>query len=137
MITGVETAGLILAVFPILVQGLKAYAQGINTIRLWRSHLRILRQFARDIEGERVVYLNTLEELFIGIASSEEELTQLLDNPGGDLWRQEEYNFKLHARLDHSYDTYVSRLLDLLEALNTLSKKLGISNGGTKDLVGL
>jgi hypothetical protein len=126
MVTGLETAGLILAAFPLLVHGLTAYSKGVNTIRDWRGYRRILRQYARDLEGERVVYLNTLEELFIGIAPSEEELKQLIDNAGGPLWQNQEYDLKLRTRLDHAYDAYLLKLLALRELLETLSTKLDI-----------
>jgi hypothetical protein len=135
MVTGVETAGLILAAFPLLVSGLTAYSKGVSTIRDWHGYRRILRQYARDIEGERVAFLNTLEELFIGIARSEDEVKLLIENAGGPVWRNDDYDSKLRARLDRSYDIYLSKLSDLREALETLIKKLDIPFGKVSSTV--
>lgn len=135
MVTGIETAGVILAAFPILINGLTAYSKGVSRIRDWYGYRRILGQYTRDLAGEKVVYLNTLEELFEGIASSEDELRHLIEDPGGPVWQSEDYNQKLRTRLDHSYDSYISKLHDLRQTLEDFREKLNIIPGKSYDTV--
>lgn len=74
MATGVETAGLVLAVFPLVVKGMQYYAEGLQTIQFWRRYRRELQNHARRIKTQWVRYLNTIELLFGGIVGSDEEL---------------------------------------------------------------
>ena len=74
MVTGVETAGLVLAVFPLVVKGMQYYAEGLQTIQYWRRYRRELQNHARRIKTQWVRYLNTIELLFEGIVGSDEEL---------------------------------------------------------------
>ena len=131
MVTGVETAGLVLAAFPIIVSGLSCYVQGIQTIRYWRRFRRELTVYAQTLETQRICYLNTLEELLDGIVASDEELAALLSDPKGDAWHKPEYKERLQARLEHSYDTYFLTLTNMIEALVDLGEKLGIDVKGT------
>ena len=38
MVTGVETAGLVLGAFPIVIEGLKFYTSGVRTIKDIKEH---------------------------------------------------------------------------------------------------
>jgi len=52
MVTGVEAAGLTLAVFPLLIRGLKAYheeAQSFWSLRNWK---RVLSEIIRELDVE-------------------------------------------------------------------------------------
>jgi len=67
MVTGVEIAGLALATFPIAVDGLRRMVEGVETIKYWRRYRVKLEEYACDLEAGRVYYLDTLEELLMGI----------------------------------------------------------------------
>ena len=38
MATGIETAGLVLAAFPLVVKGLGAYVDGVRMIKYWKRY---------------------------------------------------------------------------------------------------
>ena len=110
MVTGIEVAGIALAVFPIVVNGLSHFAEGVETIKSWRRYRRELTGYARTLESQRIWYLDTIEELLDGIVHSEEELAALSHDPGGDAWQRPEYEAKLKRRLDHSYNPYMANM---------------------------
>lgn len=130
MATGVEIAGLALAAFPIVVKGLTSYVDGIGRIRVWRRWRRELADYKRTLETQRISYLDTLEELLDGIVHTDQELKFLIEEPGGSLWRKPEYDERLRARLDHSYDSYLATIHELLDTLDVVQKKLGLDQYG-------
>ena len=61
MMSCIEAAGLVLAVFPMVVSGLQQFTKGLETIKDWKRHHRELSKYARTLETQRIVYLNTIE----------------------------------------------------------------------------
>ena len=130
MVTGVETAGLVLASFPLVVNGLTRYVDGVQTIRYWRRFRRELASYARKLENQRVWYLDTLEELFDGIVQSNDELAALVNDPVGPSWKKAGYEKQLRMRLGQSYDHYLDTLADIVATLEDMRDKLGVQAPG-------
>lgn len=131
--SGFEVAGLVLAVFPIVVRGLQQVTDGVETIKSWKRYRRELGKYSRVLETQRIVYLNTIEGLFEGIIQSNEaneELEELMENPAIALSDKPQYEESLRNRLGRSYDNYLLIMKDMLEALRKLRKELGIDEQG-------
>ena len=128
--SGFEIAGLVLAVFPIVVKGLSQFTEGVETIKSWKGYKRELAKYSRTLETERNVYLNTIERLFEGIIESNEELDELLEDPAGAFSQKPQYEEELKDRLGRSYDNYLLVMTDMLEALRKLRMELGIDEQG-------
>lgn len=130
MASGLEIAGLVLAAFPLVIKGLGCYIDGVETMILWRRYRRQLADYQRQIETQRIWYLDTLEELLDGIVGTDAELTLLVADPGGVAWQKPEYDRRLRTRLDHSYEPYIATIRNLLDALQTIKEKLGLDASG-------
>ena len=130
MVTGVETAGLVLATFPLVVEGLSHYVKGLQKIRSWRKFRLLLENYARQVKNQQVWYLDTLEQLFDGIVKSDEELAELVKDPAGDHWRKAGCETRLRLRLDHSYDHYMLTLKHMMDALTALAAKVAVLPSG-------
>lgn len=126
MVTGFEIAGIALGSFPIAVDTLRRMIEGVETIKYWRRYRNKLEDYACDLEVARAYYLDTLEELLMGIVDSDTELKALLDEPGGLAWRTPEYERNLRRRLDRSYDIYLQILYRLRDALIDIKEKARI-----------
>ena len=100
----IEAAGLVLAVFPIVVSGLQHFTEGLETIKNWRRYHRELSKYARTLETQRIVYLNTIERLFEGIIESNDEFERLMSDPGLAISSNPKYEKRLTSRLGRSYD---------------------------------
>lgn len=120
MVTGIETAGLALAVFPIVVGGLKFYADGARTIKdMWRYE-GTLKSISRELGMEKCKFENTCTLLLEDVLS-DSHLTHLMENPGGPLWGADDLQETLKSRLRPAT---VPRYLEAIEALALALKNL-------------
>ena len=128
--SGIEVAGIALAVFPVLIHGITRFIDGVQTIRYWRRYRVRLQDYADIMETQRVYYQDTLEELLTGIVQSEDEIRDLMELPGGSIWKKAEYEHKLKQRLGHSHAVYLKMADRMVNALSSMCEKLGIDPSG-------
>ncbi|KAL8681311.1 MAG: hypothetical protein Q9186_002575 [Xanthomendoza sp. 1 TL-2023] len=129
--SGIEVAGLALAVFPILINGLNHVVDGIETAKRWKRYRVKLKDYADELETASVYFFDTLDELLGDIVTSDGELALLLDNPGGMAWKQIKYEERLRKRLDRSHSSYLKTVSKLAKALQAMCDRLGVDSAGT------
>ena len=128
--SGVEVAGLTLAIFPLVLKGLGGFVEGVDQVKRWRSYRRELANYTREISTQRVVYLATLEQLLDGIILSDTAFASMLLDPKGPQWKDPEYEQRLKIRLAYLYQPYIDTTKFLVESLEQLRDKLGIGSTG-------
>ena len=100
VVTGIETAGLVLGAFPLVIEGLKVYIKGVSTMKDMKRYESILGQFKRDIEMESTHFEDTCYQLLQHMVLPENAtLDNLIASPGGNLWKAEELQHALLRRL--------------------------------------
>ena len=129
MVTGIETAGLVLAAFPIAVHALQNWIDGLRTLQKFRRIYRELENYSQILDTENVTFLNTLETLLTDLVHYE-DLPLMLAQPTGICWKNPVYEDKLRHRLDRSYDSFMSTIEKMSQALQKFKEKLGISDDG-------
>jgi hypothetical protein len=129
-----DVAGLVLAVFPIVVNGLSGFANAVGTIKVLHGYHRELARYARNFQVAQTVYVDTITELMADIAESDLELKELIDDGGASLWKEPKYDAKLRARLDQSYNIYLEMIVDMLEALDEVRQKLGFAGDSNTEV---
>ena len=129
MITGVETAGLILAAFPLLISALEHYQEGFETLGDWWKFRTEFLAFVHVIDRQAILFNENLEELLSPIITSEGEMGILLQEPLGKAWKTPELEAKLQDRLPKSYEAYRNTIEDMKACMDVLEKKLGIKDG--------
>ena len=127
MVTGVEAAGLALASFPLIIEGLKIYLAGLETIRRWRHYVKTLGDLVRRVSMERRKFKNTCTELLWDLVGAD-ELESLLESPGVSGWK--DVQASLRERLEHSFDDFLKAVIDMAERLNDLKEKLELNDNG-------
>ena len=70
--SGIEAAGLALAVFPVLVTGINQMAAGIETIRRFKNYKLKLKEYAFALDSAHVYFFDTLEVLLTDIVCDQE-----------------------------------------------------------------
>lgn len=123
MVTGVEAAGLALAVFPLVIEGMKTYASGARSIKDMMEYEGILKQYSREIKMEKVQFENTCYQLLEDMLSTEEStFHELMSDPKHAKWREEE----LHSALSNRLRTTESVALfeDAVEELSSILNEL-------------
>ena len=133
--SGIEVAGIALAVFPIILDGISHFVEGIETVRRWRHYRIRLLSYADVIETQKVYYLDTLEGLLIDLVDSEDDMAHLMAEPGGMFWQKTEYARKLKQRLHRSYHVFIKAMKDMLQNLSAMCRKLGIGTAGEVRLI--
>ncbi|KAI9887959.1 MAG: hypothetical protein M1823_000216 [Watsoniomyces obsoletus] len=122
---GVETAGLVLATFPLIISYLEHYRKGCKTIKLWWKYRPAYIEFSHTIGIQNVLYRENLEELLSPIVPGN-ELESLLADPRGEAWHQDDLEDALRARLPKSYDYYCEIIGRVHTVMRRLGEKLGI-----------
>ena len=132
--SGVETAGIVLAILPLLVNQLDNYVQGLETIKSFRTR-RYRATFGRyltKLETQQVILLNTLEQALEDVVDYEEDVSELIHNPRGSLWNNVQFQKQLLKKLDRNYEPFVKTMTDLADLLEQLATKLGLPSTDCK-----
>jgi hypothetical protein len=144
MVTGVETAGIVLAVLPLLIEALKAYKEGLEKTRLIasltsKSRRRLTIKIERLIlrlGAQRVHFESNLTKLF-RLAAPEAELERLPHAFDDPLWSGET-GMKIKTYLSRSspvpFDAFIGTirlyegyLKDIAQHLRYISRPRGVS----------
>lgn len=125
MPTGIEAAGLALAVFPIVVQGVGFYVDGARKVKDLKDHRRVLKRLARDLKVECFCFEEVCVRLLEGMVSAG-EATLLLK---GDGWGDIEFQVKLRERLgQEAAETFTELTEELFSSLKLLEDDLGFND---------
>jgi hypothetical protein len=135
MITGVETAGLVLAAFPLVLSVLQRYREGLEPLGDWWRYRRNVLKFTRTVGTQQIIFLENVEMLLGPIVVSNSEMNQLLNNPGGVGWSKPELAKRLEGRLPNSYNAYMNIINDMKCALEKLKTELGIIDAIKVDII--
>lgn len=118
MVTGVETAGLVVGSLPLVLKAVQTYVEGIavgKRAKNYRKEIEILRNTLRIYVR---IYENNLTFVLTGLVP-EVDMAAYVANGRGDVWRKSVFESGLKLRLGSSYDIY----LDTLNEINRLSKE--------------
>ena len=130
IMSGIEVAGIALAVFTVAINGISHFVEGMETIKYWRRYRIKLQGYAASMKAQKVFYLDTLEALFADIVESDEDLVVMMAEPGGLAWQRADYDKRLRQRLHRSYDVYLDVIRSMLNDLDSLCGQLGLSSTG-------
>ena len=116
MVTGVETAGLVLGAFPIVIEGLEYYISCARKVKEISHHKDVLRQFMRDIKTEMTIFEDTWYQL-TGYDPFQVQAGKLLDS-----WAPK---FPTHLRSNsiESIEIVCQGMKDVLEGLQQKFQK--------------
>ena len=121
-----EFAGIALAVFPLVIQGISNLVQAASTAKRFKHYHRELKRDARMIENEWTGFQLSIENLVSCIGYSYEDSQALLKDPGGSAWRDAKFRKQLQAYMDDSYRPFVQTIEELVDDLELLCEKLKI-----------
>lgn len=121
MVTGVEVAGLALAIFPVVLRCLQFYLKSFQEAKKWWRYIKVAKSLIQDLEMEKMKFENICEELLFEIVEPA-ELDLLLAQPGGPRWQIPHLQIALKNGLGRSFGIYletVSAVKDTLDSLQT------------------
>ncbi|KAF1986003.1 hypothetical protein K402DRAFT_421580 [Aulographum hederae CBS 113979] len=126
--SGVEVAGLVLAVLPLFISALEDYNDGLEPIKAFYNWKRELPHFIRKLRNEHAQYEETMI-LLIASVTSEDELMEMTDDTSSDLWSDPIIEKKLKVRLAGSYKAYMHTIQEIEGIMKKIAGKLDIESG--------
>ncbi|KAF2441452.1 hypothetical protein P171DRAFT_418037 [Karstenula rhodostoma CBS 690.94] len=108
--SGLEIAGVLLGAFPLLISGIEHWH---NVAKAGGYFWRVRKEYnkcRRDVNYHEILYKRNLRALLAPVVIEAEEVKQLMDNPGGDGWKNVDLQARLELRLQESYRTYMEIL---------------------------
>jgi len=123
MPTGIETAGLVLAIFPIVVKGFDVYLDGSRKVKdLWQWR-RGLRGMLREFKAESALFENTCMRLLQEVVSAK-EVIQLM---GGEGWDDTDFQERLAERMgENMAEAFAGEVKELSSRLSQLREDMGL-----------
>jgi hypothetical protein len=123
--SGVEVAGFVLGAFPLLISALEHYRQTAEVLSDWWQIKREYRKCKDEIRFHQLAFEQNLEKYLLPMIVDEEELQELIANPGGPQWRNPDLEEKLKERLPKAYDLFFSTILQMNDTMQELEKEIG------------
>ncbi|ELR10334.1 hypothetical protein VC83_07938 [Pseudogymnoascus destructans] len=125
MMTGIEVAGIVLAVLPLFISALENYENGLDPIRAFLEFDSELPNQIRKLRDQHINYNLTMKGLLLSIADSE-DVEEMISDPGGVRWKDSVMQKRLEERLDESYQAYLDTIKHIEEIMKTIAKDLKI-----------
>ncbi|KAK2735765.1 hypothetical protein FQN57_001145 [Myotisia sp. PD_48] len=126
MVTGIETAGLVLAAFPLIIAALEHYENGIDPAVRFLKWKGELSKATRGLYMGLTVY-NQIISLLLGSIIDQEDLCVMIENPSSsDLWKDGYCAKMLRDKLQLAYDPCMSTIEDIKSIIVSLAKCLDI-----------
>jgi len=121
--SGLEVAGVVLGSLPLVISALEHYANGVHTAKRYWRYKSELRTLILQINTERGIFINTLEQLLSGLVRIE-HMSEFLSNPGGESWKDVDVQLKL--RLRSAYEVYFGNVSGMARSLKRMREKLAL-----------
>jgi hypothetical protein len=124
--SGVEAAGLALAVFPIVIGFLERYQDGYQMLRDWVLFRREFTRLVNDLHREQILFRQHVESALRSVTDSEFELMEMMEDPQDLRWKSEilAQRFKRKLSGTGEYENYMSSIGSIYDNLNDMSEKL-------------
>jgi hypothetical protein len=126
--SGVEAAGIALAVFPLLISALEHYRESAEVLGDWWKFKRKYVKCKRDIEYHHITYTQNLQELLLPLIVDDDEVEDLVNDPGGAKWKDPSLEASLKDRLPNTYEAYLDSMSEISTIMTDLRKELGLDN---------
>ncbi|CAG8930098.1 unnamed protein product [Penicillium salamii] len=126
MVTGIEAAGVALAILPLVVNQLDNYARGLEKIKALRRYKWQLEDYSTGLSAQYAILLNTLEVSLEGVVDDHDQRSELISNPRGPGWKDAAFQHRLIQKLGRDYIAFTGTVKGLCGLLEDLSHKLGL-----------
>ncbi|RMJ08407.1 hypothetical protein CDV36_011986 [Fusarium kuroshium] len=127
--SGFEIAGIVLGSIPLVIATLEKYGTGLSALQRWRKYQRELQSLIRNLKIERAKLQNVCEKLLIGIVKPA-RIEVLINNPMGDLWREEETLRKVQFRLGKGFESFEATISHLKTTIDEMAERIDSQKNG-------
>lgn len=123
--SGFEIAGVVLGAIPLLIEGLKAYGNGVKAIQNALHHEIVVQDLLTSLDTGLTIYRSSCEELLNSLILADNEMYELLSDPYGDKWKDEGLCESIRDRLgETAFNSYTAAVAKLEKRVDLFRKKL-------------
>jgi hypothetical protein len=123
MVTGVETAGLVLSSIPLILASLEFYAKGIAVTKRCLKYEQQFQSLIIELRTENAICTNTLSLLLAGVVRKK-DMADFLADPCGKRWKDAQFDQALQKRLGETYGPYMATISELNHSAEIFRQKL-------------
>lgn len=129
--SGLEIAGIVLAVIPLFISAIEHYEVGLRPLRMMKVavYRRELALYRTKLILEYGLYTNALEELLVDLVP-QQELRDMITQSQSPLWKDAALNDRLRKRLGIIYDAYFLVMKQMQEVMAKIASLLDIEKQG-------
>jgi len=125
MVTGVETAGLVLAIIPLLISALEHYEDGLEPTIAFFKWDKELSTAIRKLWYQHTSYEQSIRLLLTPITTNA-ELQEMMECAGSALWKDGELADQLRDKLGKAFNPYLYTVQEIEELMKSLAEMLNI-----------
>src|SRR6187551_3514573 len=122
--SGIEVVALVLGTLPLLISALEHYKEGTSRVKRWWKYGKELDFLLMDLDPQFEIYRGICETLLSKIGVEPSEIMRLLEEPGGEEWRNPELGRAMEKFLGHSYPSYLNTMDKMNRAITHLKQRL-------------
>jgi hypothetical protein len=129
MVTGVETAGLVLGSIPLILASLEFYSKGIAATKRCLRYKEQFLNLVNELSTENAICTNNINLLLVGVVKPK-HMAEFLMNPNGDRWKDAQFDQRLKQRLGNSYDSYIATIEEINKTATIFKQRLKLDASG-------
>jgi hypothetical protein len=129
--SGIEIAGLVLAVIPLFISALEHYEDGLRPVRVLKLvvYRQELARYRAKLIVEYGLYDSALQELLVDVVP-QQELRDMIAQGYGPHWKSAALEDKLRKRLGRVYETYFLVMEQMQDVMARIASLLDIQRQG-------
>lgn len=124
--TGIEVIGLVLGGFPLLIAALERSRKAAEVYDDWWQIKKEYRKCKQELQYAELALESNLEQLLLPMLVDDDEVKELISEPGGARWKNAELERKLVVQLPRSYSLFINTVNDINIVMKELKQELGI-----------
>jgi hypothetical protein len=130
MLSGIETAAMVLAIFPLLIAALEHYKAGLEPLKTFSHYKLRLIELKGDLAFHRGKFLQSLT-LLLERCVQPKALGALLIDPLGYQWKEQDLEARLSKCLGNfEFAVFVDVVTDFKSTLEELVTRLDVDKNG-------
>lgn len=134
--SGIEVAGLVFGVLPILIEAVKAYSTVCSSLRTFRHYSREVKSIFRRLDVHQCIFLNECR-LLLRLVEDEQGTEAMLKDKADRRWVSKELNDKLNAVLGSNFQPcqiIIAETKDIIDELRRELMKFDVLKNGKEQV---
>lgn len=131
--TGFEVVGLALAIFPLVIEGLKFYAEEKGLVKDFLRYRHVLKRLIQDLSREQTSFHNScqrfMEDIAVQCGLGEDEIAMMMHNPQDPRWSEADMlaTIASDSLKQRSVEAYLDAVNVMNEELAKIQELAGLS----------